>query len=177
MNQFVNRMLGAAKLDVQTYEDVEHDTGAMGQAIGVVVLAALAAGIGVVDQGGFGNLIIGTLAALIGWAIWAGIIYLIGVKVMPEAGTQADMGQIMRTLAFAQAPGILRIFGFIPLVGPFIYLVTAIWMIVTMVVAVRQSLDYTSTGRAVGVVILGFLAYMLVFGLMLALIGGGQPQA
>lgn len=178
MNQMIERMLGAARLDNATYEAVEHDTEAMPQAAGVVVLAALAAGIGASGQGGFGALIVGTVAALIGWVVWAGVIYVIGAKLMPEAGTEADMGQVMRTLAFAQAPGLIRVFGFIPVVGPLIHLVAAIWMIATMVVAVRQSLDYESTGRAIGVVLLGFVVYILVFGLLIAMTGGGgnAPQ-
>lgn len=176
MNQLINRMLGAARLDVQTYEEVEHDAGAMPQAATVVILSALAAGIGSMTQGGFGALIIGTLAALIGWVLWAGVIYLIGAKVMPDTNTDADMGQVMRALAFAQAPGVIRIFGFIPVLGPLVHLVAAVWMIVAMVIAVRQSLDYESTGRAVAVVILGFVVYILVFGLLVASMGGGTPQ-
>lgn len=148
----------------------------MPQAATVVILSALAAGIGTTGQGGFGALIVGTLAALIGWVLWAGVIYLIGAKLMPEENTQADMGQVMRALAFAQAPGVIRVFGFIPMIGPLLHLVAAIWMIVAMVIAVRQSLDYESTGRAVGVVILGFVVYILVFALLVASMGGGSPQ-
>lgn len=172
MNQFVDRLLGAARLDVQTYEDVEHDAQATGQAVGVVVLTSIAAGIGTLDIG-LGMLIFGALASLIGWVLWAGVIYLIGTKMLPEAGTEANMGQVLRTLAFAQAPGLLRVFGFIPLVGPIIFLITTIWMLITMVVAVRQSLDYESTGRAIGVVLLGFVAYVLVFMIIGMLFGGG----
>lgn len=180
MNQFVDRLLGAARLDVQTYEDVEHDGEATGQAVGVVVLASIAAGIGTLDTG-IGMLIFGALASLIGWILWAGVIYLIGTKMLPEAGTQADMGQVLRALAFAQAPGLLRVFGFIPLAGPVVFLIATIWMLITMVVAVRQSLDYESTGRAIVVVMLGFLAYVLVFAIIGMLFGGmaggptGQP--
>lgn len=176
VNQLIQRMIGAAKLDVQTYETVEHDTAATGQAAAVVVLSALAAGIGSLGEAGFGGLIFGTLAALIGWALWAGIIYLVGAKFLAEDQTEADMGQVLRTLGFAQSPGLIRVFAFIPGIGPLLYLVAAIWMLIAMVVAVRQALDYESTGRAVAVVVLGFVAYVLVFAAVIAMMGGGPAN-
>jgi len=175
MNQLVERMIGAAKLDVQTYETVEHDTEATGQAALVVVLSAVAVGIGTFGQVGFGGLIFGTLAALLGWGVWAGIVYLVGAKLLAEPETEADMGQVLRVVGFAQSPGVIRVFGFLPVVGPLLHLAAAIWMLVAMVVAVRQALDYTSTGRAVAVVVLGFIAYIFVFALLFSITGGGGP--
>ncbi|MDZ7683902.1 MAG: hypothetical protein U5O39_01615 [Gammaproteobacteria bacterium] len=86
------------------------------------------------------------------------------------------MGQLLRTLGFAQSPGIIRVFAFIPGIGPLLYLVAAIWMLVAMVIAVRQALDYESTGRAVAVVLLGFVAYVLVFAAVIAIMGGGPSN-
>ena len=171
MDQFIKRLLGAAKLDVATYEALEHDKQAMASAVWVVVLVAVATGIG---GAGHGGLVIGIIGSLVGWVLWAAVIYFIGAKLLPEENTEADMGQVLRTLAFAQAPGLLRVFGFIPVLGPLIGLVSAIWMIVAMVIAVRQSLDYASTGRALGVVLLGFVFYMAVFAVLFAL--GGGPR-
>ena len=174
MSGLLDRVIGAARLDVKTYEEVEHDKEATPQAAGIVIASALATGIGTLGYGGgIGSVIGGTLAGLLGWVIWAGVIYLIGTKLLPESQTDADMGQLLRTLGYAQAPGILRIFGFIPVLGALIHLAVGIWLIATTVVAVRQALDYTSTGRAVGVVVLGFLAYLLVFGLLFSAMGGG----
>lgn len=162
MSPFVDRMIGAARLDPATFEAVEHDAQAMPQALGVVALAALAAGIGAV---GFGGLFAlgGVIAALLGWAIWAGLIWLIGTKLLPEAQTDADWAQVARVTGFAQAPGLLRLFGFLPLIGGLVVLVANIWMLVAMVVAVRQVLDYRDTWRAVLVVLVGWLINVLVF--------------
>ena len=57
MASFTERMMGAAKLDVHVYEEVEADTSATGQAMGVVLLASVAGGIGSVGlgAGGFGG--------------------------------------------------------------------------------------------------------------------------
>jgi len=175
MQSFVQRMIGAARLDVPTYEEVEHDGGATGQAAGVVVLASLAAGIAALATGSFGVLVLTTLAALIGWVIWAALIWLIGTKLLPEDQTEADIGQLLRTLGFAASPGLLRVFGFIPLLGPLLLLVVNIWMLVTTVIAVRQALDYQSTWRAVGVCVIGWLVQLLIIGLIggAAGIGGG----
>ena len=52
MASLVDRMIRAAKLDSHLYEEVEADTGAMGQAMLVVVLSSIAAGIGSAAYGG-----------------------------------------------------------------------------------------------------------------------------
>ncbi len=162
MTSFTDRMLGAAKLDVDTYEEVEHDQTATGQAMGVVIISSLAAGIGSVG-GGTSGLIAGTIGALVGWFIWAALTFLIGTKVLPEPQTKADLGELLRTIGFSASPGVLRIFGMIPLLGGLIALAASVWMLVAMVVAVRQALDYTSTGRAVGVCVMGWVVQVAIF--------------
>ena len=156
---FTERMIGAAKLDVHVYEEVETDTGATSQAMGVVLLASLAGGIGAVGlgTGGLGSFIIGAIAALIGWVSWAFVTYIIGTRLLPEPQTRADVGELMRTLGFAQSPGLLRIFGSLPGVGPIVLGLIQIWLLIAMVVAVRQALDYHSTFRAVGVCLVGWV--------------------
>jgi hypothetical protein len=162
MRSFSERIIGAAKFDTQVYEEVEVDTSATGQAMGVVLLSSLAAGVGSVGLG-FGGVLIACLASLIGWVVWAAITYFIGTRLLPEAQTRADIGQLMRTLGFAQAPGLARIVGVFPGVGQFVLGIVSIWMLATMIVAVRQALDYKSTLRAAGVVSVGWLFYLIVF--------------
>ncbi len=169
MASFTERMIGAAKLDVNTYEEVEADTSATGQALAVVVISSLAAGIATWRDAGATGFIGVTVGTLVGWFIWAGLTYLIGTKMLPEPQTKSDMGELLRTIGFAQSPGILRIFGIIPLIGALVSLVAGIWMLVAFVIAVRQALDYKSTGRAVVVCLIGFVVYMVVlFGIGLA---------
>ena len=156
---FTERIIGAAKLDVHVYEEVEADTRATGQATGVVLLASLAGGLGSNSFGaeGLSSFIIGAIATLIGWVSWAFVTYIIGTRLLPEPQTRADVGELMRTLAFAQSPGLLRIFGSLPGVGPLVLSLTQIWLLVAMVVAIRQALDYHSTFRAVGVCLVGWV--------------------
>ncbi len=166
MATFGQRIVGAVKLDVNIYEEVEADSTAFGQAMGVVVLSSLAAGIGAAGRGGSPGLLLGTIAALIGWFIWAWLSYFIGTRILPTPQTHADWGQLLRTTGFSAAPGILRVLGFVPILGRLIFFVTGVWMLAAFVVAVRQALDYTSTPRAVGVCLIGWLANAVLFFLL-----------
>lgn len=156
----IPRAIRAARLDATLYEEVEADRGALGQALAIVVLAAVAAGVGGLREGAFG-LTVGLLS-LLGWFAWLLVVYLVGTKVFPEPQTQADYGQLLRTVGFSSAPGVLRVFGFVPYLGGAIVLAAQLWMLVAMVVAVRQALDYRSTARAVVVAVLGWIVYVLL---------------
>ncbi|MCH8801831.1 MAG: YIP1 family protein [Chloroflexi bacterium] len=166
----IKRMIGAAKLDIAIYEEVEADTSATRQAMAVVVLVALATGIGTLGSGGPVGLVVGIVAGLGLWALWAWITYFVGTTLLKTAETKANWGQLARTLAFAQSPGVLKVFGFIPVLGPLVFAIASIWQLVAMVIAIRQALDYTSTWRAVGVAVIGFIPYAIVSGLVYALV-------
>ena len=168
-----DRMLRAAKLDVQLYEEVEHDEAALGQATTVVVLSAVAAGIGSFSIGGTMGLVSGALGALLGWYVWAFLTYYIGTRLLPEPQTQADHGQLLRTIGFASAPGLIRVLGIIPGLAPIVFAAAGVWMLVAMVIAVRQALDYSSTWRAIGVCAIGWVVQALILGLVYAMFGEG----
>ena len=170
-HNMVERMLRASRLDVHIFEEVEADTSATRQALSVVALVALATGIASLGTTGLIGLFVGVVSAIVGWALWAWILHLIGTKIMPSHSTHADWGQLARTLGFAQSPGILRVLGLVPVVGNIIFAVASIWMLVAMVVAVRQALDYTSTWRVIAVVLIGFIPYLLLMYMAFALLG------
>ncbi len=170
-NGLVDRMLRASKLDVQLYEEVEADTAATTQAAIVVVLASVAAGIGGLSSGGFTGLVVGTIGSLIYWCLWAGTTYLIGTRLLPEPQTKADAGELLRTIGFSSAPGVIRILGIIPGLTAIVFFVAQVWMLVAMVIAVRQALDYTGNLRAIGVCIIGWVAWALIFTLAALLFG------
>jgi len=171
LQKFVGRMIRAAKLDRHLYEEVEADKTALGQALGVVVLSGLAAGFGTIGSAsGYGNILLGTISAVLGWFIWAFLTYWIGTRLLPEPQTHADLGQLLRTIGFSSSPGLIRILGILPGLTGLVFLVASIWMLTAMVIAVRQALDYESTWRAVGVCFIGWLiqALVLVFVIRLA---------
>ena len=169
MPGFADRMIRAAKLDVSLYEEVEADKSAMTQAMGVVVLSSVAAGLGAMSHGEFGvrGIVVITIVALIGWFIWAVLTYLIGTKLLPEPQTSADIGELLRTIGFSSSPGVIRVLGIIPPLTWIVFVVADIWMLIAMVIAVRQALDYKGTGRAVGVCLIGGIIYALFLALFL----------
>ncbi len=176
-----SRMIRAARLDVDLYEEVEADTGANGQAFAVVVLVSVASGIGwgisgaITEGGGYfvWGLLIGIVSSIAGWLVWAAITYWLGTTIFRGPETEATYGQLLRTLGFAQTPGVLRILVFIPILGGLIAFVAWIWALIAGVIAVRQALDF-STGRAIGTVVVGWLVAMLVGFLVAVVIGGAS---
>ncbi len=171
MNIFMERMVRAAKLDVNLYEEVEADKGSMGQAMTVVIISSIAAGFGSIAKGGIGGIFIGTITALIGWYVWAYVTYFIGTRLLPEPQTKADHGELLRTIGFSSSPGLIRVLGIIPGLTGIVFAVASIWMLVAMVIAVRQALDYTGTLRAIGVCVIGWIIQVVLFGLLFAFIG------
>ena len=171
MPSIQERMIRAAKLDAQLYEEVEADRGAMGQATTVVILSAVAAGIGNMAQGGVGGILVLTVAALVSWYVWAFLTYMIGTRLLPEPATRADLGALLRTIGFSSSPGLIRLLGIIPGLTEIVFYVAGVWMLIAMVIAVRQALDYTSTLRAVGVCLIGWIVQAILLGIVLSMAG------
>ena len=157
----VDRMRGAAALDVATYEEVEADVNATGQAAIVVVIAAIAAGIGA-WRFGPGHIIGSVVSELLGWASWAAITYWIGTRFF---GGTATWGELARTLGFARSPGVLFVLGIIPVLGPLVFLVVSIWILVAGIIAIRQALDI-ETGKAVLVAVCGWVVNIILHWLL-----------
>ena len=174
MQGYIDRIIRAAKLDINLYEEVEADKGAMGQAMGVVVLSSIAAGIGSIGTIGVKGIIIGAITALIAWYVWAYLTYFIGAKILPEPQTKADHGELLRTIGFSSSPGLIRVLAIIPGISGIIFVIASIWMLTAMVIAVRQALDYQSTLRAVGVCIIGWVIQAIFLMILFAALGGGH---
>ncbi len=158
----INRIFRAVKLDIHLYEEVEADKSAMRQAMLVVILSGIAAGIGSISKGGALGVAMGTVMGLAGWYIWAFIIFFIGTKLLPEPQTKSNIGELLRTIGFASAPGLIRVFGVFPGVEKLVFPVATVWMLAAMVIAVRQALDYKGTVRAVIVCIIGLFVQIAI---------------
>ena len=171
----IGRMLGAARLNVQTYEEVEHDSGATIQALLVVILVSIASVVGQIigsSDDVVWAIVIGVIRGVVSWALWALFTWLIGSTLLKTEQTEADWGQLARGTGFAQTPGLLNVLFFIPVLGGILYLVASIWTIVCMVVAVRQSLDYTSTWRAFFVILIALIPVAILNVIVFLLTGG-----
>ena len=169
-NSFLQRLIGAMALDAAIYEEVEADRTATGQALAVVLLSSVAAGLGArgLAETSVASIIFISTVSLVAWVAWALLTFEIGGRVMPEPQTRVDAGELLRTIGFASTPGMLRVLGVIPGATIPVFAATAVWMLLATIVAVRQALDYTSTARAVAVCALGWslaIAVAIVLGL------------
>jgi hypothetical protein len=164
MTTFARRAYRAAMLDPAVYEEVEREVQATPQAVAMVLLSSAAGGIGLAGFGALApaSVVTGVAAALAGWIAWAALTYLIGTHLLPESQTRANLGELLRTIAFASTPGVVRVFGVLPGIGTLAYAIGSVWMLIAMVVAVRQALDYRSSLRAVGVCVVGWALSLLV---------------
>ena len=156
MKIFINRIYRAIKIDVDLYEEVEADKNATLQAAAVVVISSLAAGVGALHLGA-SNFLMAPILSLLSWYIWAYLIYIVGVKIFKDPNTDSNHGELLRTIGFSSAPGIIRVFGVTPELMTVTFVGSAFWMLACMVVAVRAALDYRSLWKALGVVIVAWL--------------------
>lgn len=162
MASFQDRVIGAMRLQATTFEEVEHDTTATSQAAIVVAAAALAGSIISIRWIGVSGVVFTLVVSLIGWVIGAAVVMLVGTKLMPGKNTQADLGQMLRTMGFAQSASLFNVLGIIPFLGWVIRLVVAIWVLVAMVIAVRQALDYDDTMKAVVVCLIAWVIMFVI---------------
>ena len=162
MASLSERMIGAMQASVSTFEEVEKDPAALGQAITVIGIAGLASLIGNIFRTGVFGGLIALVATLVGYAIWTVLVVIVGTKLMPEPGTKADFAEGFRVIGFAASPGVFNVLAIVPYLGPLISFFITLWMLVIMVVAVRSVLDYTSTARAIVVCLIGMVIYWIL---------------
>lgn len=175
---FISRVIRALLLDINLYEEVENDKSSIWQSMAVVFLASLAAGVYTYNLGGVKGLIVGTVLAFAGWIVMSFLIYLVGTKLFPGTETKSDIGEIMRVLGFAGAPGIFLLVALLPVINNFVWIVILviwIWRLVAMIIAVRQALDFKNTWSAIWVCVIGLIVYLLVYIILLFAYGLPKP--
>lgn len=180
-SSLLNRMVRAAKLDVNLYEEVEADTSANRQAFAAVLIASLASGLGagiagLRVEGGIWflwGLLIGIATGIGGWLVWSLLCYWLGTTIFRGPETSADYGEVIRTVGFSNSPNVLRFFGFIPFLGGIIVFAASMWSLVAAVIAVRQALDF-DTWRAIGTCLVGWILYFLIELLVRWAVFGGE---
>jgi hypothetical protein len=156
------RMVGAMQGDVKTFTEIEADPTAIGQAVTVIVIAGVAALFGNIFRVGLVVGIMYLVVNLLTYALWTLVIVLIGTKVMPEPATKADFSQGLRVIGFSASPGVFNVLAIVPFLGPLIAFVISLWMLVIGVIAVREVLDYSNTGRAIIVCLIAFIICAIV---------------
>ena len=181
----IQRMMGAAMFNADTYEEIEADPGAIGQAIGVVILVTICGMVGGVIAGLLGGagplaivlgLVAGLVFGILRWAIWVSVLSLVGGMMLRTSNTQTSWAEIGRVVGFAYTPGVLSIFSFVPFIGWLFPVVAFVWTLAAVTMAVRQALDFESTGRAILVVliaaVIGFIPWVIVVVIQALVLGG-----
>ena len=163
MASLPERMIGAMKGDVKTFQEIEADQNALGQAVTVIVIAAVCAMIGNIFRGGISGGILNLVLSLIGYAIWTVMIVIIGTKLLPEPTTKADFAEGFRVIGFTASPGVFNLLAIIPYLGPLLSILIGIWMLIIGVIAVKEVLDYANIGRAILVCVIAFAIYCILW--------------
>ena len=168
---FLERVFRAIKIEIELYEEVEKDKSATVQAGLVVILSSLAAGVGALQMG-TSNFLMAPILSLLRWYVWAYVIYFVGVKLFGGIKTKSNHGELLRTIGFSSAPGLLRVFGITPELMTVTFIGSAFWMLACMVVAVKSALDYESLWKSLGVVIVAWLFQAFFLFLVIIFFGG-----
>ena len=171
-SSITDRMLGALRLDVETYEEIEADPKATGEAAFVIVASSLVAAAGyALLRGGTVNAgFIGAIAELIAWAIYAWLAYLVGTKLIPGKATRSTWGEVARTLGYATTPRFALLFVAIPGLSGLVRIIVTIWILIATIVALRSALD-CGTMRAIVVAVIASIGQAIVASFILGLIG------
>lgn len=178
-SSYTDRLRGALMLDAGTYRDVEQDTAANGQAALTIVLAALAAGIGVILSRDVVQNVLGVIiSSVLQWVVFSFVAYFVGTSLFSNGQTSVTPGQVLRTIGFAHAPKLLLVLGIIPLVGWIVGLVVFFWFLAAAITALREAFEF-DTGRAIGTGVVALIGILIVdiilavvFGIGSALFGG-----
>lgn len=156
----VDRARRVVQLDQRVFDEIAHDPAATREAAIVVAVVAVASAIGGAADG-VNGIIVGVIGAILGWLIFAGMAWFFGTNIFGTPTTSASAESMLRTLGYAQAPNVLAIFGFIPVLGWLAALLGSIWSVVVAIVAIRQTLQI-STGRAIITAVLAWIALAIV---------------
>ena len=168
----INRIIGVLTLNVNTYEEIEADKNATIQSFSIVVLSSIVTAIILKPDTGFSlpNFISAIIIGIFLWGLWPLVTMFVGTKLLPTQETSSNWGELARTTGYAQAPKLFSIFALIPILTTIVLFIVGVWNLITMIIAIRQALDYTSTWRAVFVVLLGFLPYAIIASLVISLL-------
>ena len=168
MTLFLNRIFRSVKIDPEVFNEVQKDKNATISAAIVVILSSSAAGIGAASLGA-SNFLLAPIFSLISWFVWAYIVYFVGVKLFPDTTTKTTQFALLRAIGFSSAPGIIRVFGFNEELMTVTFIGAAFWMLVCMVVAVKETLNYKSLWKALGVVIISWFVQAFVLLVIISL--------
>jgi len=164
----IDRMLGAALLEPETYQEAALAPSTRAHAALIVVISAAAAGLGSLS-GSVTGLVLGSLAAVFGWGLYCFAVYWVATKRFGVPHTAATWGATWRTLALASSPRVFLVLTFVPAIGFLVGLAVHGWVLITTVFAVRPALDL-ETRPAIATALIGLLPMLLLWALAAVLV-------
>jgi hypothetical protein len=166
MRTFISRMIDAAKLDSSLFEELINDPTTQGQSVWVVAIFAMATGFGLFSRAGALAVNSCLVTTFFAWYFWSFTLYFAGTYLFRDAGKKADRKTVMRVMAFASAPGILRLLGVIPQTSVILFIVTSVWIIAASVMGIKMAFEIPTTGKVLllcaGAWLLAFLVQFLL---------------
>lgn len=168
----LQHVLKAACFDARVYSAIGDRPEAMFRSLAVVAATGIASGIGIQgltiegrDESPAILMLLTFSTAIIGWLLWATVVYLLGTRLL---GGQAGYRDLMRSLGMVYGPGLLLAFIAIPSVGGTLWLVSLAWMLGAGTIAIREVQGW-GTMRALGPAGIGWtLAHILLPAIVLA---------
>lgn len=166
MDTIFDRVLKAAMLDVEFFNEVEADESLTSEAFMVVLIVSLVSGIGSfiasLMVGRFGRAILALFVAVIlgvvNYYIWAYLTHFIGESLFEATSTP---GETLRVLGYASGPRVLGLLVFIPCLGQIINLGGAVWSLAAGFIGVREALDLDN-GKTLATVIIGWVLILII---------------
>jgi hypothetical protein len=170
-----DRILGALRLQESTYEEVEADVKATGEAAFIIVGTSLVSGAVNGALTGVSSGFFGALGSFVGWAFYAWVAYIVGVKLFPGPQTKSSWGEIARTLGYANTARFLVVFELVPGLQAITRTVVGLWVLIATIVALRSALDI-GTGRAILVAIASAIGQLIIIAISLTVLVSLFPQ-
>ena len=171
-----DRIVRAIRLDPTLYRQVADDEQYTTEPFIIVLIVSLfsaggaAIGAAMADTNAVLTFITNLFSTiLLGWLLWAIIAYFVGTALEGKSG----ITEMARTLGYANAPGFLGVFAFIPCIGWLVALAGVLLSLAAGVIAIRESMEFDTT-KAVVTAVVGFIVYIvtrIVIGIVLGGVG------
>lgn len=157
--RLVERLQGVFRFDPAIYREIQGDTNAIPQAVAVVIVTSVLAGLG---QSTLPMIFLWTALAMLQWGVITALIW--GVGRLAVEG-EADYARLLRCTGFAYAWFALLVGSSLPVIGPLFAWAGVLLSLASLVVATREVLA-TDTTRALVICVIALgLPVTALFGL------------
>jgi hypothetical protein len=141
------------KLDQRLFEEIVSDPSSQGQSVWAMAIFAMATAFGFFSMVGGTAVNIGLITTMIAWYVWAFSVFYSGTRLFRGDGEGADRKTVLRVMAFACAPGVIRLLGVIPKSTIVILIISSIWILIAAIIGLKKVFPKTATAYIAAVTI------------------------